>query len=241
MNSRLFEVARGVYKDILKKDGYVNPFGFSEAIHRNPQEHLARVTELGKDIITLPTSHFLYTSTQEALSEFRGRGDDTRIWTDDYIERPLSSGILTGRGSRSAGEVTLETAIDKMPLLPALYQRAQESGVEAVIVVDDNVQKLHFAAEIAQEACALPVQFVLKTNGKDADLFPWDFPVDFLPIRVISDIGDLIQVRESVVGSRGNVVLITDFNYTLLETNRYIDAQLSLTTLRLNGHMMHRE
>ncbi len=237
MSSRSFEAARGIYIEQKATDGYVNPFKYAAIVYRNLQKQRGEVVALGRKMLTLSTRGFLYEGTEEALTEFLERGDDVSIWTDEYANRVHSSGLLI---KTKNGVITPDIAVDKLPLLPALYARANKSGAEAVIVVDDGLDELRFAAEVAKEVCSLPVQFVLRAH-EETDPFPWNFPAQYLPIRVIYHTGEMAKVRESVVGSRGRTKLITDFNSTLLHTASYEETQQLFASFSLNGNMASRE
>lgn len=237
MSSRSIETAHGIHIEQKAIDGYVNPFKYAAKVHSNPQDNRNQVLALGRKILTLPTREFLYEGTEEALTEFLGRGDSVSIWTDEYANRVYSSGLLK---QKKNGIVTPDIAEDKLPLLPALYALANESGAEAVIVVDDGLDELRYAAEVAREVCSLPVQFVLRAH-EETDPFPWGFPARYLPLRVIYHTGEMVAVRESVVGSRGRTKLITDFNSTLLHTASYEETHLLFASFSLNGNMVSRE
>ncbi len=230
------EHVRTIFETTKATHGFLKPSGAAVELITHPQENPELVAQTRSEIYGFKTEPFLYPDVAETVQAFRREGP-VFIWTDDYPERVLTSGLLGSR-EENLQPITLETAVDKMPLLPGLFQRAQHSHAAGIVVIDNNIEELQIAVETARRERFLPpVQFVWRTN-EASEALPWNFPITDLPLIRITTLSELLDSRIKRT-FQGKLQWIIDFNETLLNTPRMEQAMHQHFAARLNGHLAH--
>lgn len=227
------EHVRSIFETIKATHGFLKPSGAASELITRPEENADLVSQIRREIYSFPTEPFLYPDAIETVRAIRRR-DPVSIWTDDYIERVLASGLF-GEADESLKPLTLDTAVDKIPLLPGLFRRATNLGVSGIVVIDNNLEELRIAAEVAKTESSLPVQFVWRTHQVNTAL-PLDFPLRYLPLISINALSDVLDARIRRP-SNGQLQWIMDFNETLLDTPSLEQAMYQYFATRLNGHL----
>jgi hypothetical protein len=224
------EIVSGI-KAIYAKEhlirGYADPLATANAISQNFGIENPHITQALATIIrSYPTKRFLYTGVVETLDVLLETNDSITVWTDDFPDRVLSSGIWKFRKDLPDDKkrrLKVVSGLNKHEALAAkVIPSLREGAFSHVVFVDDKDKNLDEAKSlITQLDLQIPANFVRIEWGGQMDRESSDDESN-----VIFDIKDLLKVRQRFAQERdGQIKWLIDFNDALLDRNAYIDAR----------------
>lgn len=235
------EIVKGIeniFDQQHKLIGYADPVHTAHVIGEKFAISAPEVVDnIAAVIRSYPTKEFLYPGVIDTVDALLQEGDHISIWTDDFLDRVLSSGLWNYRLhtiEERRRRLRLISGINKHEALATkVIPSLREGAFSHVVFVDDKDKNLNEAKSlITQLDLQIPANFVRIEWGGKMDRESSDDESN-----VIFDIKDLLKVRQRFAQERdGQIKWLIDFNDALLDRNAYIDTRC----MRIEGHIQGR-
>lgn len=229
------EIVSGIkatYAEEHLRCGYADPLTTADNISKNfGIEDPHTIQALATIIRSYPTKHFLYNGIVEVLNELLDTGDSITIWTDDFLDRVLSSGIWKFRKDLPDDKkrrLKVISGLNKHEALTAkVIPSLREGTFGHVVFVDDKDKNLDEAKMLTtQHDLPMSPHFIrISWDGQSEDVMQKS------ETRVVFDVKSLLLEREDIVvhaGIDGGIKWLIDFNDALLDREAYTDARCEL-------------
>ena len=224
-----------IYYAVVETIGYAEPSSLaSELVAEALQIIHTRRKAIERIMLRYPTRYHLYEGVEEMLLVFLKQNDVIRIWTDDYIQKVVTSGLISGlrrelpRTERHRFHVAHypdhQPVMDKIPLLPLLFEEARNYGLQTLVIVDNSAKNINQAVRVAQQdGQDLLVHLVSIDHQAPRTYLSPAFEFGTIAHRTVGHVTKLQDIRQEVLLKLNNkkVLWILDFNETLMNTEEF--------------------
>lgn len=207
------------FERIQREEGFVKP---NLVAHELSPSWIGR-GKIKRTILRHPTEDYLYEGVEDVLRVFLENGDHITIWTDDYPQRVITSGLGKLRKElpyKERHRFTVTHGENKIPLLGPLFERTRANGIENVVIIDNSKDNLEQAKNVIKETGQGIAFYLAWINPSDPYLAsPECFSPEITQLSV-PNVHSLQQLRRQ--GLYGPVSWIIDFNETLVNTPAFM-------------------